>query len=159
MGLQQQRTEARGSISSLCGQRACSAPTRQFALISRDQTHRNIKMADADALVSALSSLSIAPAVVAHAPVENIADWAGALSAADGAAGAAATKTMLAKPKAGPAVLVVALGSSEFSVSAVGKAIGAKEPRMAAEDFITSTLGVGKNEGWSTWRLGLGLSI
>jgi hypothetical protein len=107
-----------------------------------------------DALAAALSGLSLEHAAVEHSPIDNIAAWGDALKAA-GVDASALTKTMLAKPKTGPAFLIVALGSSEFSVSNVGKAISAKEPRMATDDFIASTLGVGKNEGWClvpSWR-------
>lgn len=103
-------------------------------------------MASADALATALAGLSLEHTTVEHAAIDNIAQWGDALKAA-GVDASALTKTMLAKPKSGPAFLIVALGSSEFSVSGVGKAIQAKEPRMAADDFIVSTLGVGKNEG------------
>ncbi|KAI9034448.1 hypothetical protein DFJ74DRAFT_649561 [Hyaloraphidium curvatum] len=104
-------------------------------------------MADVEALAAALKGLALDFELKSHSAVDNIAQWGDALkeSGAD-ASSFTLTKTMLAKPKSGPAFLVVALASSDFSVSNVGKAIQAKEPRMAAEDFISSTLGVGKNE-------------
>ncbi|KXS09182.1 cytoplasmic proline-tRNA ligase Prs1 [Gonapodya prolifera JEL478] len=85
--------------------------------------------------------------LLSHASVENIKEWSPTVK---GATSATLTKTLFVKPKTAksdPTVfyMIVALETSEFSITAVGQALKLKEARIAAEDAIRSNLGVDKD--------------
>jgi len=111
--------------------------------VSRSTTTES-RFSRMEAVNEAFKKLNIAFHTHQHEIVDNIADWSGKIK--ESLPNVMATKTMLAKPKSGNALLIIAGEASNFSVSTVGKAVGAKEPRLAQDNVLQSLLGVDKND-------------
>ncbi|KAJ1551620.1 hypothetical protein HK405_014169 [Cladochytrium tenue] len=85
-----------------------------------------------------------------HASCASAKEWADSLRAAPppGVADLRLTKTLVLKPKGGSlaaaAILAVTADDSEFAVNALAKHLGAKEARVAADDVVSTLLGVPK---------------
>lgn len=108
-----------------------------------------------DELTSALSALSLTPALITHAAVDSPAAWLEQLTKAAPADGFTATKTLVFKPKAkskdpaqAPAlVMIFAAEATETPSAALAKDLGHKEMRLASEDVLKEALGATKNDG------------
>ncbi|KAJ2008762.1 hypothetical protein GGI06_005262, partial [Coemansia sp. S85] len=101
------------------------------------------KMSDITALVSKLSGLGFSDAPVEHAPVENVEQWAEALSTVSGLPSEyTLTKTLIFKPKqpkseAMAPVVVIAKHDSATNAKAIGNELKLKELRFANDDVLT----------------------
>ncbi|KAJ3336836.1 hypothetical protein HDU93_002076 [Gonapodya sp. JEL0774] len=94
--------------------------------------------------------------LLSHPVVDNIKEWSPAVKAVSSAT---VTKTLFTKPKtpkSDPTVyyMVIALETTEFSVSSIGQALKLKENRVATDDAIRGAMGVDKDHGlWdSIWK-------
>ncbi|KAJ2864326.1 hypothetical protein GGH94_002990 [Coemansia aciculifera] len=100
-------------------------------------------MSDITALVSKLSGLGFNDTPVEHAPVENVEQWAEALSTVSGLpAEYTLTKTLIFKPKqpkseAMAPVVVIAKHDSATNSKAIGNELKLKELRFANDDVLT----------------------
>ncbi|KAJ1816505.1 hypothetical protein LPJ60_005283, partial [Coemansia sp. RSA 2675] len=100
-------------------------------------------MSDITALVSKLSGLGFSDAPVEHAPVENVEQWAEALSTVSGLPSEyTLTKTLIFKPKqpkseAMAPVVVIAKHDSATNAKAIGNELKLKELRFANDDVLT----------------------
>ncbi|KAJ2045550.1 hypothetical protein H4S04_005576 [Coemansia sp. S16] len=100
-------------------------------------------MSDITALVSKLSGLGFNDTPVEHAPVENVEQWAEALSTVSGLpAEYTLTKTLIFKPKqpkseAMAPVVVIAKHDSATNSKAIGNELKLKELRFASDDVLT----------------------
>ncbi|KAI0037151.1 prolyl-tRNA synthetase [Vararia minispora EC-137] len=90
-------------------------------------------------------------AKLAHADATSPTEWRAALEAAnDAPAGFELVKTLVFKPKTAKSavpvpVVVIAREETETNANAIGKKIGAKEMRLAAEDLLQEFFGLDKN--------------
>lgn len=96
-----------------------------------------------------LSAMSIADAqTVSHGPCSNAAEWKSQLESASGLPESySLTKTLVFKPKTSKSqtailIVLVALEDTNTPSSLIAKAVGVKEPRMAAADAVQTALGV-----------------
>ncbi|KAL2916905.1 hypothetical protein HK105_203684 [Polyrhizophydium stewartii] len=103
-------------------------------------------MTDLASTTAALAGLGLPHAVHAHAAADSFRAWADTVAAARpaGVAAVAPTKTLVLAPKRGTPALVVALDSTEFSIGALGKALGLKDARAASDDAVRALLRVDK---------------
>ncbi|KAJ1848147.1 hypothetical protein LPJ57_008639, partial [Coemansia sp. RSA 486] len=101
-------------------------------------------MADISALISKLSTLGFNDPPVEHAAVDNIQQWAEALTGVSGLPSKyTLTKTLIFKPKQPKSepiapVVVVASSESETSSKAIGAELKLKDLRFASDDVLTS---------------------
>ncbi|KAJ2594838.1 hypothetical protein H4R99_005589 [Coemansia sp. RSA 1722] len=101
-------------------------------------------MADISALISKLSTLGFNDPPVEHAAVDNIQQWAEALTGVSGLPSKyTLTKTLIFKPKQPKSepiapVVVIASSESETSSKAIGAELKLKDLRFASDDVLTS---------------------
>lgn len=108
------------------------------------------EMASCDAVLEALTKLSISPKTVSHNAVSDSKAWTEALSGSNTTEQYQVTKTLILKPKTAktaPAtpVVVIALESTETNATALGKKLSLKDCRFANEDLLKGTFGVDKD--------------
>jgi hypothetical protein len=88
---------------------------------------------------------------ISHAPAALPAEWQEALKATTTGLDSkdwSLVKSMLIKTKPNNPIFIIALDTTEAPANALAKALGCKEGRLAADDFLASTLKVAnKNEG------------
>ncbi|KAJ2745273.1 hypothetical protein GGI20_002296 [Coemansia sp. BCRC 34301] len=110
-------------------------------------------MSDIAALISKLSGLGLSNTAtpVEHVPVENVEQWAEALSTVSGGLPAeyTLTKTLIFKPKqpkseAMAPVVVIAKHDSATNAKAIGTELKLKELRFASDDVLTDTFKTAK---------------
>lgn len=110
-------------------------------------------MATYEAVTESFSKLSITHTTITHTVVTDNKTWITELaSTAPKDITYHVTKTLVLKPKTaktGPVtpVVIVALDETETSISALGKKLGFKEPRLANEDLLKEVFGVDKDSG------------
>ncbi|KAI8853720.1 hypothetical protein BC829DRAFT_413626 [Chytridium lagenaria] len=99
-------------------------------------------MSSAESLKTLLSDKSFRFKFHDHATTSSAKEWVETVKAnpPSGITDFALTKTLVIKPKGADAIpfLVIALEDSEFSIGALGKHLGAKESRAAADDLVIS---------------------
>lgn len=105
-------------------------------------------MASCDAVLEALTKLSISPKTVSHNAVSDSKAWTEALSNTNEQY--QLTKTLILKPKTAKTapvtpVVVIALESTETNATALGKKLSLKDCRFANEDLLKGTFGVDKD--------------
>ena len=96
-------------------------------------------------IVETFSRLSIVSKEHTHADVASYKEWADLVKSQ---LSLPCVKSLVLKPKGVDSLIFVAASeSSQIPINPLAKSLGFKEARMAADDVIESSLGLGKNDG------------